>query len=236
MPIPLLLYGGIAVAAAAAALTAAVLTHPPSKEKLVKMLGYKRVAVLGERGVGKSHLLHFFATKTVSLTPPSKTSKPEKIESQRLSLDDLHLKFTKTLDLPGDRDFRGEWKKLYDESDLVLYLVRADRLFFNDKVTEVRAKEDLQQMAMWKAEAEASNRAAPRLFIIGTFCDKDPAFNELDVHNHADYADTFRKLPSIETLIRYGGGHQEVKVVVGSMKTDQSTEKLVYELFKQVLA
>jgi hypothetical protein len=201
-------------------------------DKVVKQLGYKRVAVLGERGVGKSHLLQFLATGSIPASY-KKTSKPEKVGSRRFALKDLNLKLRDTRDLPGDEDFRGEWKQAYDSADLVLYLVRADRLLAGHEATEVRAREDLQQLEMWRKEADG---ARPRLFIIGTFCDEDPAFLKVDDQNYAEYADRFRRLPIMTELVARGGGHAEVKVVLGSMNNTQGTEALVYQLFYQVVS
>ena len=44
----------------------------------------------------------------------------------------------------------------------------------------------------------------------------------------------FRRLPIVTELVARAGGAQQAKVVLGSMKTVQDTEALVYQVFMQV--
>jgi hypothetical protein len=46
--------------------------------------------------------------------------------------------------------------------------------------------------------------------------------------------DNFAKLPIVEESIGRLGGTGRVKVILGSLKTEKDTEKLVYQLLKQL--
>ena len=189
----------------------------------------KRLAVLGARGVGKTHLIKFLSSGSIP-AEYKQTVAPEKASSRRFELKELNLKVKDTLDISGAKDAYAEWKKLHDNADVVFYLLRADRLIAGDREVEVRARDDLKHISDWlKARAPR-----PDFFIIGTHCDFDLEFAKLSDNKIGDYVDKFRKLSIMTELVARGGGTQQTKVVLGSMKTLQGTEALVYQIFMQV--
>lgn len=189
----------------------------------------KRLAVLGARGVGKTHLVKFLTTGSIP-TEYKQTVAPEKASSRRFQLKDLDLTVKETLDVSGDKAAYAEWKKLHDEADIVFYLLRADRLIAGDPNVETRVREDLRHISGW---VEARN-PRPSFFIIGTHCDLDAEFRSLSADKVGDYEDKFRRLPIVAELVARAGGTQQVRVSLGSMQTAQDTEVLVYQIFKQV--
>jgi hypothetical protein len=198
-------------------------------DKLIIALKGKRVAILGARGVGKTQLLKFLTTGSLP-AEYKQTVASEKADGRRFQLKDLDLILKRTRDLSGDNAAYGEWKALHDEADLVFYLLRADRIIERDEAVESRVRADIRHIAEWlKAREEA-----PRLFIVGTHCDLDPAFTTLSADQIGNYVDRFRKLPIVAYLVARVGGSQQVKIALGSLKTIDDTEKLVYELFLQV--
>lgn len=188
----------------------------------------KRIAVLGARGVGKTHLIKFLTSGSI---PPDykQTLLPEKTAARRLQLKELDLKIKDTLDVSGDKAAYAEWKELHDQSDLVFYLLRADRLIAGDINVESRVRDDLRHIGGW-LEARSPR---PRFFIIGTHCDFDSEFATF-ADRMGDYVDKFRTLPIVSELVAHGGGSKETKVILGSMKSEQDTEALVYQIFLQV--
>jgi hypothetical protein len=90
---------------------------------------------------------------------------------------------------------------------------------------EARVRRDLTHIGAWLK----ARTARPRFIIIGTHCDFDAEFVLLSGNNSGDYVDKFRKLPIVSELVARGGGTQQTKVVLGSMKTLQHTEALVYQ-------
>lgn len=198
-------------------------------DDVVIALRGKRIAILGARGVGKTHLMKFLSTGAIP-AEYKQTLAPEKASSRRFSLKDLDLKLKGTLDQSGDKAAYAEWKNLHDKSDVVFYLLRADRLIAGDRDTEARVRDDLRHISGW-LEARSPR---PRFFIIGTFCDFDPEFRSMSADKIGDYIDRFRRLLIVTELVARAGGAQQAKVVLGSMKTVQDTEALVYQVFMQV--
>lgn len=189
----------------------------------------KKLAILGARGVGKTHLSKFLSYGSIP-EAYKQTVAPEKAASHRFQLKDLDLKIKESLDLSGDKAAYAEWKELADQSDVIFYLVRADRLIDGDEDVEERARDDLRQIGRW-LEARS---ARPLFFIVGTHCDLDREFAMLTDDTMGGYMDKFRKLSIVGELVARGGGGQLVKVVLGSMKTLHDTEALVYQIFMQV--
>lgn len=189
----------------------------------------KRLAVLGARGVGKTHLLNFVTTGSLP-TEYKQTVAPEKGSGRRFQLKDLDLKVKDTLDLSGDKAAYAEWKELHTNADVVFYLLRADRLIAGDRDVEARVRDDLKHIGKW---LEARN-PRPHFFIIGTHCDLDEEFRSTSADKIGDYYDKFQQLPIIAELTGHAGSRQQAKVALGSMKTVQGTEALVYDVFKQV--
>ena len=198
-------------------------------DDIVVALRGKQLAVLGARGVGKTHLVKFLTTGAIPVEY-KQTVAPEKTSSNRFFLKDLDLKVKDTLDLSGDKAAYGEWKDLHDKADVVFYLLRADRLIEGDRVVEKRVRDDVRHISEW---LDARN-SRPLFFIIGTHCDFDDEFQSTPADKIGNYVDKFRQLPIVSELVARAGGAQRAKVVLGSMKTVQDTEALVYQVFMQV--
>lgn len=198
-------------------------------DDIVIALKGKRLAVLGARGVGKTHLVKFLTTGSIPVEY-KQTVAPEKASSRRFQLNELDLKVQESLDVSGDKAAYGEWKELHDKSDVIFYLLRADRLIAGDRDVEARVRDDLKHIGGW---LNARN-PRPLFIIIGTHCDFDVEFCSISANKIGDYVDKFRRIPIVTELVARGGGAQQVKVVLGSMKTIQDTEALVYQVFMQV--
>lgn len=224
MPVPLLAWIVIAAVSALVGTTIAV-----KWDQIVIALKGKKLAVLGARGVGKTHLIKFLSSGSIP-SEYRQTVAPEKVGQRRFQLKDLDLKVKDTLDVSGAKDAYAEWKKLHDEADVVFYLLRADRLIAGDLEVEGRVRDDLRHIGSWLQ----ARSPRPPLFIVGTHCDFDREFVTLATDRMGDYVDKFRKLPIVSDLVARGGGGQSVKVVLGSMKSIQDTEALVYQIFMQV--
>ncbi|KAB2911235.1 MAG: hypothetical protein F9K40_01160 [Kofleriaceae bacterium] len=225
MALPVLVWIGIGVASLLVGTTIA------KWDDIVVALKGKRLAVLGARGVGKTHLVKFLTTGSIP-AEYKQTVAPEKASARRFQLSDLDLKVKDTLDVSGDKAAYAEWKELHDQADLVFYLLRADRLIAGDQDVEARVRDDLRHIGGW-LEGRAPR---PRFFIIGTHCDFDAEFQSTSADKIGDYVDKFRRLPIVSELVARAGGAQQAKVVLGSMKTIQDTEALVYQVFTQVIS
>lgn len=225
MPLPFLIPIAIAAVLAVIGTTIAVVQW----DQIVVALKGKRLAVLGARGVGKTHLIKFLASGSIP-SEYKQTVAPEKASARRFQLKDLDLKVKDTLDVSGDKAAYAEWKELHDKADVVFYLLRADRLIAGDPAVELRVRDDLRHISGWLE----ARKTRPRFFIIGTHCDYDGEFTALSADRLGDYVDKFRKLPIVAELVARAGGAQQAKVVLGSMKSLEDTEMLVYQIFMQV--
>ena len=226
MPLPIILL----VVAGVAALIGGGVALAWNWNDIVVSLSGKQVAILGERAVGKTHLASFLATGTIP-EDYQQTVMPEKTSSNRQQLKDLDLKIKKSLDLPGAKESYSDWKSLCETADVVLYLLRADRILARDREVGRRVKADVRHIGEWLKERDG----AMPLYIIGTHCDLDPNFGKIDAKNIGDYHDRFSKLPLVREIVALAGGSSRAKVVVGSMKDRKHTEALVYVLFSQIV-
>ena len=222
MPVPVLIWIGFGVVSLLAGTTLAW-------DKIQIALRGQRLAVLGARGVGKTHLIKFLTTGSIPLEY-KQTLAPGKIDAKRLQLRDLDLKVKDMLDVSGDKAAYGDWKEQHDQADIVFYLLRADKLISKDPATESRVRADLTHIGSWLT----GKHPRPKFFIVGTHCDLDNEFANFSDKNFGDYRDRFQRLPVISELVAHGGGSQQAKVVLGSMKTVEGTEALVYQIFRQV--
>lgn len=224
MPVPLLVFIALGVTSLLVGTTITM-----TWDALQVALRGKRVAILGARGVGKTHLTGFLSLGSIP-EGYKQTLAPEKSLGRRFQLRDLDLKIKHSLDVSGDKAAYGEWKELHDQADIVFYLLRADRLIAGDVDTENRVRDDLRHIGGWLA----ARQPRPMLFIIGTHCDFDAEFGTLSPDRMGDYVDRFRRLPVVTELVSRGGGAVQAKVVLGSLKTFEHTEALVYQIFMQV--
>lgn len=207
-----------------------------SWEDTKKAVGGKKVSVLGERGTGKSHLIQFFSKGSI----PEKYKPTEGVyiaEGRKFAVRDLEMKIDleieKLRDVDGSPDAYDQWKRSADEADIILYLLRVDLLFLHDKATAERIIQDIKQIVLW---IKSRSGDKPKLFILGTHCDRDPKYAERNTNKDNVYIDTFRKLPCVRELISEAGGISNVKIVLGSMKSLPDTEFLVFNLFMQIAA
>ncbi|MCS6766931.1 MAG: GTPase domain-containing protein [Candidatus Protistobacter heckmanni] len=189
----------------------------------------KKIAILGQRGVGKTHLCAFLGTGSIPETIPQ-TISPAKVPARRFQLKELHLNLKRTLDLPGSKDSYKEWEKLVNHDDLVFYLFRVDRVITNHQESESRFIEDLQNIGAW---LDHRGKAPPRLFLVGTHCDLDPNYSLIGELTN-NYKDAFCKLPLINMLITKTGLVGTDNIVIGSLAGLDGTERLVYEIFRHV--
>ncbi len=214
----------IAVVIAAAGTVAAI-----NWEKIIKVLKGKKLAVLGERKVGKTSLLKFLTEGSIPEEYNPTTGKSKSVSGRRFQLKDLKLVIKDTKDVPGWRGYH--WERIIKDADIVLYLLRVDRLMEGHKPTESRVHEDLGQIKRW---LDANPKRFP-IFIIGTYCDlTDPDLTTLPADQIGEHEDKVREMTIFQNIVLRGGGERKVTLMLGSLKSEATTEELVYCLFKQI--
>lgn len=203
---------------------AAVLVATITAAAIIKALKKKKLAVLGEDKVGKTVLINFLTKGTLS-KEYVRNLYPKKTKANDFELKDLKLSIKESIDIPGRKDFYPDWEKLTLDADVILYLLRADRLQAGDKATEERVKGDMDLIGDW---LKGSPKKFP-LFIIGTHCD-------LIKNKGRDYEDELRRMPIFqEKIVLSGGGWGKVRLVFGSLDSEDATERLVYQIIDQVV-
>ena len=99
------------------------------------------------------------------------------------------------------------------------------------KPTEIRVRGDMKQIGRWLKDAP---KKYP-LFIVGTYCDlTDPDLTTLPADQVGDYHNKVRGKPIFREIELLGGGGGKVKFVLGSLKSQNTTEEVVYHLFGQI--
>jgi len=192
--------------------------------------GGKHIAILGERGVGKTHLLSFLLKGEI----------PEKYEQTVgdirssgavFKLRDLELVVRKTTDVSGSKDAYSSWKKIHDQADYVFYLLRVDKVLSDDKKTIERIAADIEHIRSWK---EQRNDKGVLYYIIGTHCDYDPAFRHLTRETQGKYHDDFINKEIIQTAMLSICDNKHTRVIIGSMLNKECMQSLTYELLCRI--
>ena len=198
---------------------------------IIETLKDKRLAVLGERRVGKTVLINFLTTGTLSKEYRA-TRYSKKTEPNDFQLKDLKLRIKESKDVAGDASQYDQWQDIVQKADIVLYLLRSDKLMGGDKCTEERVKRDIGQIGKWLQE----NPQNFPFFIIGTYCDlTTPDLTMLPEDERGAYEDKIRGMPIFQEIALRSGGGRKVRFVFGSLKSQDTTESLVYEIFDQVV-
>lgn len=198
-------------------------------ENITYALKGKKIAVLGARAVGKTTFLKYME-KGILIERYRQTLDKQEIERVRIKLGDLDIMLKKTDDVSGDKAAYGVWKKLFEEADLVLYIVRTDMLLKHNFSTEQRAEDDLRQVQGWIKEFNSKKQ----FFIVGNHWDSDPEFKNLTPDQMGNYVDRFRALPIVKKMTQLAGGAATVKVALGSLATERDADTLITAIFRQV--
>lgn len=205
-------------------------------ENIIFSLRGKKIAVLGERRVGKTTLLTYIS-KGIFINLYDATLASKKVEKTRLSLNDLDIKIKKTKDVSGADDLGAyrEWQKLFIPADIVLYIVRADKLLDKNPETKNRAITDLDNFKSWSDESEKKRRW---VFIIGNVWEPHSEYSSIqDSGEYVKFLEKFQQLDSVEkmTQIARRSEANEVRVVLGSLANKESANKLITVVFSQVI-
>ncbi|MCE2565733.1 GTPase domain-containing protein [Komagataeibacter sp. FNDCF1] len=153
---------------------------------LIQIFGYKfdhiKLCVLGERGTGKTTLLHFIQSNSVP-TNNSQTALTEKQKSFPRKIQDKLYDFKESVDVPGDKAFYNDWKESCETANWIVYLFRADEIMHNDERACNRMESD---MSFISDILDRRKKKPEKILLIGTHCDCD---SEYDLHKKISYQD-----------------------------------------------
>ena len=222
--IPILIIVGAGLVAGAAAVGFAGIIAA-----IAEALKGKRLAVLGEGKVGKTVLIDFL-TKGVFSKEYVRTVYPKDTEANDFKLEDLELKINESRDVPGNDDYYSDWEDIFKKANIVLYLLRTDKLMEGHKPTEDRVKKDMGQIGRWLKKYP---KKFP-LLIVGTYCDlTTPDLTMLPEDERRAYENKIRGMPIFQEIALRGGGGRKVRFLFGSLKSKETTEHLAFEIINQ---
>jgi len=196
------------------------------RDWLVITLKGKRIAVLGPRGVGKTHLLSYLSRGELP-SQATQTLAPEKVPARRFEIAEHDVPLKSTHDVSGDSSSYREWQRLLKKADITLYLVRFDLLSADDADHKKRVRADAGHIRDMVGESTS-------VVIVGTHCDLDPRFKQLTPGNIGNYSDTFRRDPVVHEAALRIGKPERIHYALGSLKTLESAERLAADILKQV--
>lgn len=203
MPIPVIPVVAAAVVAVAAG--AATLLKPKRIETL-------NVAILGGEKTGKTTLLTVLRQRTLGAGPDAPPAGPFIV-----AIGDNAVQVNVLKDVSGaaDRAKFTDWKDVFLEAQVVLYLFRADLIGAQEEKHITAVKSDLNMMKDW---ADSMKSKAPRMILIGTWGDQNPQFSE-DLER-------FSKLVRSSDPIKLGRAKfaKKAPVYVGSLASDHGNE------------
>lgn len=193
MVAPLIIWGAIALATLATAGTAYVCRHD-----ILAILRGRAMAVLGQRGVGKTVLFAFLTTgNVVTDYTPSRGSSPVgrgKHRTKNTNADNLYV--ARSVDVSGDDASTAAWRHAFeraaaDERGLCLYLVDASKILAEDEKHIERIRMDMDRIFDWSAKAPL--RSSPRIAIVATHIDLVNAWSRGSATRRASIEDSLRQ-------------------------------------------
>jgi len=114
----------------------------------------KKIAVIGDRRVGKTHFIEFITTGEI--VPEYKQGISVcKTSKNVLRIGEIEFPLKSSLDVLGDSSGYALWKKIFVEADYAFYLFRADKLINGDDRVKQRIIDDLMQIMSWQRSAGA---------------------------------------------------------------------------------
>ncbi|MET7427309.1 hypothetical protein [Dactylosporangium sp. NPDC005555] len=227
MPIPIIIYAGIAAAGAVGAAVAA--------RKWRRSL---RIAVLGVNDSGKSTLIDFWRGEWVE-EGRAHTQAKRNFDRIKTVAGDRRFVFRKLADLSGDESDWAEWKGPAEASAVVLYLVRAVDLVDEERAADLHPDGYGPFTKGWERIEDSAGLIRPWLdggraklcVLTVTWCDQDPRQAELG-------EDAYRKhlAGQLEPIVLKLGGTGRVRVVAGSLESPASAGALSDRIMDQIVA
>lgn len=211
MVLPVLAWGAVALAGAVSGYLA-----------YDKWWDRKTIAVLGGRGVGKTTLIHYFATKQI--TTHEQTDKKH-YGDMTVKIDDLTLKIKGGYDVGGSSFQRPEWRKQIDESDIIFYIMDISRVLGQGKDPNYihNTLQDINDIKKHINDRRTAQKGNIKVMILATHADKCPEFYS----DRANFEKKVARSQVIETAEIAFGGSKDCKVLLGSLKDTKEAEKLV---------
>lgn len=202
-----------------------------------------QLAVLGERGVGKTHLQTFLRENRIPTEYQATAGNPslQPGRATLINVSSMNGAATRTkVALKAGRDVSGAaeavdaWETALRPATVLLYLFRADDVFNGDATHLARVQEDVELIRRVRDHASAFRGLA----LVGTHYDCVPGYEGPQrgvrfYRWHNEVADNPVIAAACRDLDRFC--KSGARVVVGSMKTMAETQELLFRVFAQEL-
>ncbi|TXD33788.1 GTPase domain-containing protein [Lujinxingia vulgaris] len=203
-----------------------------------KVVG-KKFGLLGERATGKTTLIYFLQTGRINKNvKPTQAPDNFPVSERSFTASGNHgttrtfpIKMKEGVDVGGGASNYETWQKIVKDTDILLYLFRADKALENDTHHCKRIKKDISQIYKWLDERKTATETKPKFFAIGTHCDLSDEFNFQTIDERVEYIkDEFSDLPLIREIYAATG----TPIILGSLDDEQKARGIVVQLFKHI--
>jgi hypothetical protein len=222
--------------------------RPKLIDRLLGAIRGQRLAVLGERGVGKTHLQTFLRTGDIPTVYEHTTGKPS-LKPGRAHLWSITrmsgkpnrstIAIRSGRDVPGSAEAIEAWREVLCEASVLLYLFRADEIFMQNEEHQNRVLDDARVIAAIVEDERLSLRGVA---LVGTHFDRVPGYRGpqngtefYPFHREIEDSQVIADVRQMIGVCRDGERIAPPALVVGSMKDRMATEELAYRLFAQEL-
>jgi hypothetical protein len=214
-------------------------------DELIGRLTGKNVGVLGERGVGKTHLQTFLRERRIPGTY-TQTLVQERMKASRATMlafesfegpSMVKLALRSGFDVPGSAEAVEAWKEVVERSSILLYLFRADLAYKGDTAHLRRITDDSTLISKFIDERDQGGEDM-KVVLVGTHYDQIVGFPGADAgstfyewhqHIHSTAEIGIARLVLGRSLSARPG------LVVGSMRTLKDTQEMAFRIFAKEL-
>jgi hypothetical protein len=216
-------------------------------DRIIGTLRGHKLAVLGEREVGKTHLQTFLRTgkiPTAYLQTVTQTSlRPGR--AHLMAFENMEkatqakIAIKTSDDVQGAAEATAAWKEVIDEASILIYLFRADHIWDGDEYHAKRVRDDAKLISDIVRRDSLGFKAAA---LVGTHYDLVPGYRGPDsgsafykFHMEIENAPVIQESLLLLSNVTNGGTSGPPGLVVGSMKDWASTQELAFRLFVREL-
>ena len=204
----------------------------------------RQIAILGERGVGKTHLQTFLRERRIPATY-QQTMTLDKMRSSRIQIERregfegatrARILLKGGFDVPGSADAVEAWSEAIKGSAIILYLFRADLIYNDDERHRERVIADCNMISEF---LDRSGKTRTRMALVGTHYDRISGFSDVEFGTEEfwEWQGVISQNPCIKKARSKLAGSLDrtPSLVVGSMKTQLQTSEIAFRVFAKEL-
>lgn len=192
-------------------------------KRIKKYFFGKNIIVLGASGVGKT-TIHNFLRKG-EITIKHKATIRKNVTSNRFKLRDLEIRISKGKDIGGTKSYIPEWKELFLNCDICIYVLDVRKVFEDDKEYIKLIDRHLRFINQWHEESGGKD-----IYVFGLFLDKIPKLNIFDNNDIQDFKE---KISAKIGNSLMQANIKASKFFIGSMIDKKNSEFLIIKFLRR---